>query len=114
LSFNFVEFKGAGGGYLSENEKKDLAAKGTVFGITAAVFEEGQGYEGKNRFKVTLVLDDKERFLSFQAGSVESRDDMLKALGAHLEAGNGPEYAKLVKAGRAFLIEGAEAPAASF
>lgn len=112
MSFNFDEFKG-GGSYLTEDEKKALASSKQVFAIKSVEFQEGQGYEGKDRFLVTIELADEEKLLSFQHGSVESRDEMLAKLSKHV-AENGPEYATLKKAGRAFLFEGAESPAASF
>lgn len=113
MSFNFEEYKG-GGAYLTEDEKKALAASNKVFPIQSVEFQKGQGYEGRDRFLVAIEIDGDEKLLSFQQGAVVSRDEMLEALAKHLESSEGPEYAKLVKAGRAFLFEGAEAPAASF
>lgn len=114
MSF-FDNFQDAGGGnYVAADEKDVLIENGIPFKVTGVVFEE----EGKfgDRYVIRIDLpnpengEEEERLMSFGAGSVESRDRMLRAMMAYLEDADAePPEVKLEKIGRAVLIRNAAA-----
>lgn len=115
----FDEYKDIGGGsYISADEKAVLIENGIPFQITDVQYQEESKYG--ERYVCRVLTPDpesgetEERLMSFTAGTVESRDRMLKALEAWLEEGdNEPPYVKLEKVGRAVIISKADAPKAS-
>lgn len=116
MSF-FDEYKDIGGGqYVGADEKGVLIENGIPFQMTDVVYQDESKYG--ERFVTRVVLPDpetgeeEERLMSFSAGTVESRDRMLRALAEWLdEADNEPPYVKLEKVGRAVIIVRGEAPA---
>lgn len=112
----FDEYKDIGGGeYVSADEKAVLIENGIPFQITDVVYQEESKFG--ERFVTRALLPDpdtgeeEERLMSFGAGTVESRDRMLRALAEWLdEADNEPPYVKLEKVGRAVIIVPGEAP----
>lgn len=115
MSF-FDEYKDIGGGeYVSSDEKNVLIENGIPFQMTDVVYQEESKFG--ERFVTRVLLPDpetgeeEERLMSFGAGTVESRDRLLRALAEWLdEADNEPPYVKLAKVGRAVIIEKGEAP----
>lgn len=116
MSF-FDEYKDIGGGdYVSSEEKDVLIDNGIPFQITDVVYQEESKFG--ERFVTRVQLPDPEtgekaeRLMSFGAGTVESRDRMLRALAEWLdEADNEAPFVKLTKVGRAVIIEKGEAAA---
>lgn len=115
MSF-FDEYKDIGGGeYVSSDEKQVLIDNGIPFQMTDVVYQEESKFG--ERFVTRVMLPDtesgepEERLMSFGAGTVESRDRMLRALAEWLdEADNEPPFVKLEKVGRAVIIVRGEAP----
>ena len=115
MSF-FDEYKDIGGGeYVSSDEKNVLIDNGIPFQMTDVVYQEESKFG--ERFVTRVILPDpetgetEERLMSFGAGTVESRDRLLRAMAEWLdEADNEPPYVKLNKVGRAVIIEKGEAP----
>lgn len=113
----FDEYKDIGGGkYVGADEKAVLIENGIPIQIIDVVYQEESKYG--ERFVTRVLLPDpdggeaEERLMSFSAGTVESRDRMLRALMEWLdEADNEPPYVKLNKVGRAVIVERGEAPA---
>ena len=116
MSF-FDTYKDIGGGqYVGKDEKDVLIENGIPFQITDVVYQEESKFG--ERYVTRVELPDpesgetEERLMSFSAGTVESRDRMLKALAEWLDdADNEPPYVKLEKIGRAVIIVRGEAPA---
>lgn len=116
MSF-FDEYKDIGGGqYVTSDEKDVLIEHGIPFQMTDVVYQEESKFG--ERFVTRVMLPDpdtgkaEERLMSFGAGTVESRDRMLRALTAWLdEADNVPPFVKLERVGRSVLIIKGEAPA---
>ena len=115
----FDGYKDIGGGdYVDKDEKDVLIDNGIPFRITDVVYQEESKFG--ERFVCRVLLpdtesgeeNDEERLMSFGAGTVESRDRLLRALAEWLdEADNEPPFVKLTRAGRAVIIERGEAPA---
>lgn len=116
MSF-FDEYKDIGGGdYVSSDEKNVLIDNGIPIQITDVVYQEESKFG--ERFVCRVMLPDRdlgeaeERLMSFSAGTVESRDRMLRALAEWLDEGdNEPPWVKLEKVGRAVIIVRGEEPA---
>jgi hypothetical protein len=114
----FDTYKDIGGGeYVSADEKGVLIENGIPFQMTDVVYQDESKYG--ERFVTRVLLPDpdtgetEERLMSFSAGTVESRDRLLRAMGEWLDdADNEPPYVKLEKVGRSVIIKAAEAPAA--
>lgn len=112
----FDEYKDIGGGeYVGADEKAVLIESGIPFQMTDVVYQEESKFG--ERYVTRVMLPDpetgetEERLMSFSAGTVESRDRMLKALQEWLDdADNEPPYVKLEKVGRAVIIVKGEAP----
>jgi hypothetical protein len=66
--------------YLSKSEKLLLAEEGVIFPLNSVEFQEGQGYEGADRFVVTTEIEGEEKRMSFgvsKTGNESSRDRLL-------------------------------------
>lgn len=113
----FDDYKDIGGGeYVGADEKAVLIENGIPFQITDVVYQEESKFGERYVCRVELpdpeTGETEERLMSFSAGTVESRDRMLKALSEWLDDGdNEPPYVKLEKVGRAVIIVKGEAPA---
>lgn len=93
--------------YVTGDEKDQLIEAGTIFTITAVTFEPEGGYDDNDRYVADILLGEAERKLSFQAGTVDSRDRMLASMQEFLaRTGEGVEV-KLTKQGRSTLITAA-------
>ena len=93
--------------YVSGGEKETLLADGTVFNITAVTFDPEGGYDDNDRYVLDIVLADENRKLSFQAGSVDSRDKMLASMADFIERSGEAVAVKLTQQGRSTLITAA-------
>ena len=94
--------------YVSGDEKETLIAEGTAFTITAITFDPEGGYDDNDRYVLDIELNGAERKLSFQAGSVDSRDRMLASMAERLEReGTLGQDVKLTQQGRSTLITAA-------
>jgi hypothetical protein len=117
-------FKGGGGGpyvtadgdeiaYVSKDQKRELAEAGAVLTVTSVIFEEGEGFEGGDRFVLVITGDaveeitEEDRAALTLGTGVESRDQGLEALAKYLESNDSYDL-RLVKVGRAFILEDVE------
>lgn len=115
MSF-FDTYRDIGGGaYVSADEKQVLIDNGIPFQVTDVVYQEESKFG--ERFVTRVLLPDpetgdtEERLMSFGAGTVESRDRLLRALAEWLDdASNEPPFVKLEKVGRAVIIVRGENP----
>jgi len=97
-----------GGDYVTGEEKEELLKSGKSFIIRAVTLEPTGGYKDTERFLLDITLDDAERKLGFQTGSVDSRDRMLAAMADFLAANPGKTVqARIEAAGRATLVTAA-------
>lgn len=111
---NYVPSSDGGGLYIGSEEKAELAENGIPFKVTDVAYEPDTQYGEQYAMTVFLpTAPDEERRLSFAAKSnVGSRDDMLEqAVDFFADADAEPFWAKLTKAGRAWIIELADEPA---
>ena len=94
--------------YLAGAEKDALLESGSSFAIVGVKFDEKGGFDNADRYLLDIILAGEERKLSFQAGSVDSRDRMLAAMASYLDANAGVTVnAKLEASGRATLVTAA-------
>lgn len=93
--------------YVSGPEKEALLESGTIFNITGVTFDPEGGYDDNDRYVLDIVLNDEQRKLSFQAGSVDSRDRMLANMAEFIERSGETVAVKLTQQGRSTLITAA-------
>lgn len=105
-------YKEVGGNFVSGDEKKVLTENGIPFDITAVAKREAGKFGPEYALSVTVpnaeTGEPEERTMCFQAGTVNSRDDMLAQLERYLDEGGEPVTCKLEMGGRAVLIRKAE------
>jgi hypothetical protein len=98
-------FSSGGDAYADLDE---YIAKGLVFTIKDAAFQPQAGYEGANRWAITVSPDDGRPDEIITLQSNEKRDAELKAAAAHI-AKHGPiSNTKLVKSGKAYYFRKAD------
>jgi hypothetical protein len=92
--------------WVKSEEKNELIAEGTALQVVRAAFRKGQfGPEFVLTFTVPEDGEDTLRGISFQAGSVESRDRFFEALIDYLGVeGNEPPLVHLELRGRSVVI----------
>lgn len=95
--FDTYEDEGGDKTYIGKAEKADLIRNKTAFAIESVTFEPGKGYQGGDRFLAIINLNGEERKLSFGAGSVESRDRMLTAMGEFLASEEGQPVTVIIE-----------------
>lgn len=117
MSF-FDTYKDIGGGeYVGADEKNVLIDNGIPVQITDVVYQEESKFGA--RFVCRVLLPDEEtgayddeRLMSFTAGTVDSRDRMLRAMADYLDDADAEEvWVKFTKVGRSVIIEAGEKPA---
>lgn len=109
MSF-FDNYEDAGpGNWVSADEKDAIIENGIPFKIIAVTYEE----EGKygDRFVLRIELpnpetgEEEERLMGYGAGTVESRDRMLRSMKSYLEDADAvPPEVKIERIGRAVII----------
>jgi hypothetical protein len=97
--------QGAGKSFVSTEEKDVLIDEGTPLVFTAVTF--GPSKYGE-RFIATTEIEGEERAIGFPAGTVESRDAQLHDLQTWLADGGEAPTLKIVRVGRALILENAE------
>ena len=91
---------GSGQAYLDNAE---VASTGLRFDIVAIKFEPGRGYEGHDRWLVTVKVADREPE-QLSLGSNPGRDQQLRDAQAHLERGGTIENVRLRQSGKAYYF----------
>lgn len=85
-------------------DKDEFVAKGLVFSITVIEFQEGAGYEGADRWAITVSPEGGRPDEIITLQSNDNRDAELRAAAEHI-AKRGPiANTKLVKSGKAYYF----------
>ena len=84
-------------------DNSEFASKGFQFDVLAVAFEPGRGYDGKDRWLMTVKPADREPEL-LSLGSNPKRDEQLKAARAHLEGGGTIKNVRLRRSGNAYYL----------
>jgi hypothetical protein len=88
-------------------EKDEYIAKDLIFTIKAVAFQPQAGYEGADRWAVTVELDDRpDEIITLQSN--ENRDAELKAAAEHISKHGPIRNTKLVKSGKAYYFRKAD------
>jgi hypothetical protein len=84
-------------------DNAEYASKNLSFDILAAAYEPGRGYEGKDRWTITVKAADREPEI-LSLGSNPKRDEELRAAQAHLERGATITNKRLRLSGNAYYF----------
>jgi hypothetical protein len=88
-------------------DNDEYASKGIIFDILAIAFEQGRGYDGKDRWLITVKAADREREI-LSLGSNPKRDEELHAAQVHLERGGTITNKRLRLTGNAYYFSDAD------
>ena len=91
---------GAGRSFADNDE---YASKGITFDILAIAFEPGRGFEGRDRWSITVKAADRESEI-LSLGSNPGRDEELRTAQAHLEKGGAITNKRLRLSGKAYYL----------
>ena len=91
---------GSGHAYADNSE---FAGKGLRFEILEIKFEPGRGYEGHDRWLVTVKVADREPE-QLSLGSNPARDQQLREAQSHLGRGGKIENVRLRQSGKAYYF----------
>ena len=91
---------GSGHAYVDNAE---LAGEGLRFDILEIEFEQGRGFEGRDRWIVTIKIGDREPEL-ISLGSNPGRDQQLREAQAYLARGGKIENVRLRQSGKAYFF----------
>lgn len=84
-------------------DNAEYASKGIRFDILAIAYETGKGYEGQNRWAITVKAADREAEV-LSLGSNPGRDTELQAAQAHFDRGGFLKNKRLVRRGNAYYF----------
>jgi hypothetical protein len=85
----------------------EYAERAFTFSIEAIEFEPKRGYEGHDRWAITVHIKDRDPE-TLTLGSNPKRDEQLRAAQAHLKRGGTIVNKRLRRSGSAFYIVDAE------
>lgn len=94
-------------------EKDEYLAKGLIFTIKAIDFQEKAGFEGADRWAVTVSANDGRPDEVITLQSNDKRDAELVAAAAHIEDHGPIRNIRLAKSGNAFYFRNATETKAS-
>ncbi len=101
-SHDEVEFSFSSGAEYAD--KDEYVTKRLVFAITVIEFQEGAGYEGADRWSITVSPEDGQPDEIIELQSNDKRDAQLRAAAEHI-AKHGPIVnTRLVKSGKAYYF----------
>lgn len=84
----------------------DYVSEKRTFDILAVAFEAGRGYEGRDRWALTVKAADREPEI-LTLGSNPSRDEQLRSAQAHLDGGGTIKNKRLRMSSNAYyLVDG--------
>lgn len=96
---------GSGALYANSDE---YASKALAFDILAIAFEPGKGYEGANRWAITIKAEERDAEI-LTLGANPKRDEQLREAQAHLERGGSIPNTRLRRSGSAYyFVSGAK------
>lgn len=84
-------------------DNDEYASKGITFDILAIAFEPGRGFEGRDRWTITVKAADRESEI-LSLGSNPGRDEELRTALAHLEKGGIITNKRLRLSGKAYYF----------
>jgi hypothetical protein len=84
-------------------DNSEYASKGLRFDVLAVAFEAGRGFEGQDRWLITVKPADREPEL-LSLGSNPKRDEQLRQAQAHLERGGTITNVRLRQSGKAYYF----------
>lgn len=87
----------------SYGDNEEYASKNLAFDILAISFETGRGYDGKDRWAVTVKAADRDSEV-LSLGSNPKRDEQLRAAQPHLEGGGSITNVRLRRSGNAYYF----------
>jgi hypothetical protein len=94
---------GAGRSYADNDE---YAEKALLFEILAIEYEPGQGYEGRDRWALTVKAKDRDPEI-LTLGANPKRGEQLRNAQAHLKRGGSLKNKRLRRSGNAYyLVDG--------
>lgn len=102
--FSFGEH---GAGYA---QKDEYATKGLIFDIEEVKYEEGAGFDGADRWAVSVRRHDSKEVEIVTLGSNEKRDEQMQAALDYIETHGLVKNVTLKKSGRAYFFENVKAP----
>jgi hypothetical protein len=85
-------------------DKDEFVAEGLVFSITAIEFQEGAGYEGADRWAITVSPEGGRPDEIITLQSNDNRDAELRAAADHIAKHGAIANTKLVKSGKAYYF----------
>lgn len=85
-------------------DKDEYLAKGLIFTIKSIEFQENAGFEGTDRWAVTVSVNDGRHDEIITLQSNEARDAELEAAAAHIAKYGPIRSTQLVKPGKAFYF----------
>ncbi len=95
------EFSFGSGKPYADNE--EYASKGLLFDILDIAFETGRGYEGRDRWALTVNCADREPEI-MTLGSNPKRDEQLREAQTHLKRGGSLKNVRLRESGNAYYL----------
>lgn len=84
-------------------ENAEYASKGLAFDVLAILRETGRGFDGKDRWAITVKASDRECDI-LTLGCNPKRDEELAKAQAHLEAGGSIRNKRLRRSGNAYYL----------
>lgn len=84
-------------------DNAEYAEKGLAFAILTIAFEPGRGYEGRDRWAVTVKAEDRDPEI-MTLGANAKRDEQLRAAQAHLARGGAIKNVRLHRSGNAYYF----------
>lgn len=91
---------GSGRSFASNEEYAD---ERLTFDVLAIAYEPGRGYEGRDRWAVSVKVADREPEI-LSLGSNPGRDEELRAAQAHLQRGGAITNKRLRRSGNAYYF----------
>ncbi len=89
-------------------DNAEYAEKALLFDILAIEFEPGRGYEGRDRWALTVKAKDRSAEV-LSLGSNEKRDEQLRNAQAHLKRGGCLKNKRLRRSRNAYYLEDVDA-----
>jgi hypothetical protein len=85
-------------------DKDEISSKNLVFTIGSIVLEQGRGFEGGDRWAITVSIDGRPNEI-ITLGCNEKRDNELRTAKAHLEKHGPIRNVRLKKSGNTYYLE---------
>ena len=90
-------------------DKAEYTEKDLSFDISAIQYEEGRGYDGQDRWAITVKVEGRDPEI-LTLGSNEKRDKQLRDALAYLQLGRAITNVRLRKSGNTYYLVNAKKP----